>query len=241
MADPGMADENYTGECTFAFLKSKPVGVNLRVSPNEPLMTAPKRLTDRKHEAILMAAIDEFRRHGFAATSMDQIAAAAGASKRTVYNHFPSKDALFAEILMQLWRRAAVVDLSYCADRPLREQLLELLWQKMRMLNDACFMDLARVLASEAILSPARGRDMMARLGDKEEGVVLWVRAAVADGRLNAADPMFAAQQLQGLVKSFALWPQLAIGQPPLTDAQQTQVVEAAVDMFLGYYGVQAA
>ncbi|WP_394238508.1 TetR/AcrR family transcriptional regulator [Pseudomonas anguilliseptica] len=201
-------------------------------------MTTHKRLTDRKHEAILLAAISEFRQHGFSATSMDQLAASAGVSKRTVYNHFPSKEALFSEILRELWRRAAQVDLTYQADRPLREQLLELIWQKMHMLNDSCFLDLARALISEAILSPERGRDMMARLGDKEEGVTVWIRAALADSRLKLVDPMFAAQQLHGLVKGFAFWPQLTMGQAALSEAEQKQVVEATVDMFLGHYGL---
>lgn len=201
-------------------------------------MTVPKRLTDRKHEAIVLAAIDEFRQHGFGATSMDRLAASAGVSKRTVYNHFPSKDALFSEILIVLWRRAAEVDLLYQPDRPLREQLLELTWQKMRMLNDACFLDLARVLVSETVLSPERGRDMMMRLGDKEEGVTVWLRAALADGRLKPVDPVFAAQQLQGLVKGCAFWPQLTMGEPALSTAEQKQVVEATVDMFLAYYGL---
>ncbi|MES2820137.1 MAG: TetR/AcrR family transcriptional regulator [Pseudomonadota bacterium] len=200
-------------------------------------MTA-QRLTDRKHEAILQAAIDEFRQHGFGATSMDRLAASAGVSKRTVYNHFASKEALFGEILMELWRRAAQVDLVYQPERPLRDQLLELTWQKMRMLNDPCFLDLARVLVSEMVLSPERGREMMARLGDKEEGVIVWLRAALADARLKPVDPVFAAQQLQGLVKGFAFWPQIAMGQAPLSEAEQLQVVEATVDMFLAYYGL---
>jgi TetR/AcrR family transcriptional regulator of autoinduction and epiphytic fitness len=201
-------------------------------------MTAPQRLTDRKHEAILKAAIDEFRQYGFAGANMDRLAAAAEVSKRTVYNHFPSKEALFVEILRELWRSVAEVDLSYQPERPLRDQLLELIWQKMRMLNDDCFIDLARVLAGEAVLSPERGREMMARLSDKEEGITVWIREALADKRLKPLDPTFAAQQLQGLVKSFAFWPQLAMGQDALSDAEQQHVVEATVDMFLGFYGV---
>jgi TetR/AcrR family transcriptional regulator of autoinduction and epiphytic fitness len=54
-------------------------------------MTAPQRLTDRKREAIIQAAIAEFRANGFDITSMDKIAATAGVSKRTVYNHFPAR------------------------------------------------------------------------------------------------------------------------------------------------------
>jgi len=195
------------------------------------------RLTDRKRQSIVQAAIDEFRTHGFGATSMDRIALTAGVSKRTVYNHFPSKEALFAEILIQLWdASAAQVDLAYRPERPLRAQLLELLWQKMRMLCDASFVDLARVAIAETIHSPERAQEMVARLGDREEGVTVWLRAAAADGKLKLPDPVFAAHQLQGLVKSFAFWPQITMGQPTLPAAMQQQVVESAVDMFLARY-----
>lgn len=198
---------------------------------------APRRLTDRKRLDILRAAIDEFRANGFEATSMDRIAATAGVSKRTVYNHFPSKEALFAEILLQLWQSsAALVDPAYRADRPLREQLLELVRQKLRMLDDSNFVDLARVAIAETIHSPDRARDMVARLGEKEEGVTTWLRAALADGRLKPVDPVFAANQIQGLVKSFAFWPQITMGAPPLSREAQEQVAVSAVDMFLGYY-----
>lgn len=200
-------------------------------------MTQPQRLTDRKREDIVRAAIDEFRGSGFEATSMDRIAASAGVSKRTVYNHFPSKEVLFAEIMVQLWERSmAQVDLAYRADKPLREQLRQLLQQKLTMLADASFIDLARVAIAETIHSPERARDMVARLGDKEEGVTVWLRAALADGKLKDVDPVFAAQQLQGLVKSFAFWPQVTMGAPPLTAAMQEQVLESAVEMFLAVY-----
>lgn len=206
--------------------------------PSPAPETPPKdRLTDRKRQAIVQAAIDEFRTHGFAATSMDRIAATAGASKRTVYNHFPSKEALFAEILVQLWdSSAAQVDLTYQPDRPLRDQLLELMWQKMRMVCDASFLDLARVAIAETIHAPERAQEMVARLGGREEGVTVWLRAAAADGKLKLPDPVFAAHQLQGLVKSFAFWPQITMGQPTLPPAMQQQVVESAVDMFLACY-----
>ncbi|HSI57618.1 MAG TPA: TetR/AcrR family transcriptional regulator [Ideonella sp.] len=196
-----------------------------------------QRLTDRKREAIVQAAIGEFRANGFDATSMDRVAAAAGVSKRTVYNHFPSKDALFAEILRQLWEASAgQLDLAYRADRPLPEQLLELLRQKMRMLHDDSFISLARVAIAEAIHSPERAQAMVARMGDREEGLTTWIRAAMADGRLKPADPVFAGNQLHGLVKAFAFWPQITMGQPPLSGAAQEQVVVSAVAMFLGCY-----
>lgn len=199
-----------------------------------------RRLTDRKRVAILQAAIDEFRSLGFEATTMDRIAASAGVSKRTVYNHFPSKDLLFAEILLQLWQKsAALVDVAYRADLPLRDQLLELMRQKLAMLDDGNFIDLARVAIAETIHSPERARDMVARLEDKEEGVTRWIRAALADGRLIALNPAFAAQQLQGMVKGFAFWPQVTMGAPALSKQQQEQVALSAVDLFLGHYAAK--
>lgn len=53
-------------------------------------------------ERILRAADELFYRDGIQAVGVDTIAAEAGISKRTLYNHFPSKDALIAAYLT--WR-----------------------------------------------------------------------------------------------------------------------------------------
>lgn len=197
-------------------------------------MTAPQRLTDRKREAIIQAAIAEFRAHGFDITSMDRIAATAGVSKRTVYNHFPSKEALFAEILNQLWARAtAKQETAYSPDLPLREQMRLMLMAKLQMLGDENFLDLARVAIAATIHSPERAQDMVARMGQREEGLTVWIRAAQADGRLKPGDPEFAAQQVHGMLKSFAFWPQISMGLPCLSPEMQETVVESALDMFL--------
>jgi TetR/AcrR family transcriptional regulator of autoinduction and epiphytic fitness len=199
----------------------------------------PQRLTDRKREAIVRAAVEEFRSAGYEATSMDRIAAVAGVSKRTVYNHFPSKEELFALILEELWQSSvASVELPYRADQPLDVQLLQLLRQKLDLLGDANFIDLARVAMAEITHSPERAQAIVCRMGEKESGVSAWIRAAIADGRLRQVDPEFAGHQLQGLVKSFAFWPQVTMGQAPLAQAERTRVAESAVAMFLGFYAV---
>jgi len=200
-------------------------------------MTVPKRLTDRKREAIIQAAIAEFRANGFEITSMDKIAATAGVSKRTVYNHFPSKEELFAEILNQLWARITDEQaVTYRADQPLREQLIPMLLAKLQMMADDNFLGLARVAIAATIHSPERAQDMVARMGEREEGLTVWIRAAQADGRLKAVDADFAAQQVQGLLKSFGFWPQISMGLPPLDADTQKAVAESAMEMFLARY-----
>lgn len=199
------------------------------------------RLTDRKRAAIVQAAIAEFRASGFDATSMDRVAATAGVSKRTVYNHFPSKEDLFAQILEELWDCSAAAEaVTYRAGAPLRAQLLDLLRQKIVLLRDPYFLDLARVAIAEAIHTPERARSMVAKLSEKEEGAAALLRAAQEDGKLKAGDPAFMAAVLQGQLKTFAFWPQVAMGQPGLDARQEAAVVETAVDMFLAYWGTAA-
>jgi TetR/AcrR family transcriptional regulator of autoinduction and epiphytic fitness len=200
-------------------------------------MTAPQRLTDRKREAIIQAAIAEFRANGFEVTSMDKIAATAGVSKRTVYNHFPSKEELFAEILNQLWTRiSAEQSVVYNRDQPLREQLRQMLQAKVQLMADENFLTLARVAIAATIHSPERAQNMVERMGEREEGLTVWIRAAQADGRLKAVDPEFAAHQVQGLLKTFGFWPQMSMGRAALDAEMQTTVAESALEMFLACY-----
>lgn len=200
-------------------------------------MTAPQRLTDRKREAIIQAAIAEFRAHGFEITRMDKIAATAGVSKRTVYNHFPSKEELFAEILNQLWARIiAEPSVRYDREQPLHEQLRLMLREKVQMMADENFLTLARVAIAATIHSPERAQNMIERMGEREEGLTVWIRAAQADGRLKPVDPEFAAHQVQGLLKAFAFWPQISLGRAALDPDAQNAVAESALEMFLALY-----
>lgn len=54
-----------------------------------------------KHAAIAQAALRLFVSDGYARTSVDAIAAAAGVSKRTVYNHFGDKEQLFLSVIAE--------------------------------------------------------------------------------------------------------------------------------------------
>lgn len=56
---------------------------------------------DLRRELILGAAKRCFARHGFAGTTTKSVAAAASISEGLLFKHFPSKSALFAEILSE--------------------------------------------------------------------------------------------------------------------------------------------
>ncbi len=55
--------------------------------------------TTERREGILDAAAEVFDRQGYAATTMEEVASAAGISKGSIYNYFQSKSDLFAHLL----------------------------------------------------------------------------------------------------------------------------------------------
>ena len=60
---------------------------------------------DERRRQLLEVACDLFARSGFHDTSMDDIAEGAGVTKPVLYQHFPSKRALYGELLEDTGRR----------------------------------------------------------------------------------------------------------------------------------------
>lgn len=58
--------------------------------------------SERSRRLVLDAALDLFSRQGYRATSMREIADAAGLSTGNVYHHFPDKEAIFKTLLDEL-------------------------------------------------------------------------------------------------------------------------------------------
>jgi len=60
-----------------------------------------------RRASILRAGAAAFARSGYAATSVDDVAASAGITKLIVYRHFDSKEALYRDVLQQVFDRQA--------------------------------------------------------------------------------------------------------------------------------------
>ncbi len=59
--------------------------------------------SERSRRHILDRALDLFSHQGYRATSMREIAEAAGVSTGNVYHHFPDKESIFRELLDEYW------------------------------------------------------------------------------------------------------------------------------------------
>lgn len=199
-------------------------------------MDTPKRMTHRKHDAMIEAATHLFQTLGFDGTSMDRVAEAANVSKRTLYNHFPSKEELFAECCRRAWPVGGSATDAYRSDLPFREQLTTFVETKLAQFSDSKTQGLVRAALLSMLSSQERANDLLDRLGDLDRQTRLWIGAACADGHLQDCDPALATLQLEALMSGMALWPQITMRQARLSPKAQRQVSRSIVDMFLARY-----
>jgi len=196
-------------------------------------------LSQRKRIAIIDAAIEEFRLSGFGSTSMDAVAARAQVSKRTVYNHFPSKDALFEELVRQMINTGRqVTELLYRDDLPLDIQLRRYAEQELELLADPRFLNLSRITMSEAMHSPERARKVLADVALQDSYLESWINAAIKEKKLVDVDAKYASRQFLGLIKALALWPQMLTGIPSPDNKTAAQISSDTVAMFLSRYQI---
>ncbi len=85
----------------------KPIGILIAVTSQRDEPAAEVKGGRGARKRILDAAADLFYRAGINATGVDRLAGAASVSKRTLYQHFPSKSAVVEEYLRMLQDRIA--------------------------------------------------------------------------------------------------------------------------------------
>jgi TetR/AcrR family transcriptional regulator, regulator of autoinduction and epiphytic fitness len=191
----------------------------------------------RKRRAILDAALHEFETHGFADTSMDRIASRAGVSKRTVYNHFAGKEALFEAIIDALSDRVGeTARIEFAPDIPPESQLRDLGERYVDMLTAPCTVALARVALAEMLRSPDVAARVYGLMRARQTGLCDWLQSADRQGCLAVPDPQVAADQFLGVLKSFAFWPHMVGGQAVPAAAERRAIVAQAVDLVLHRY-----
>ncbi|MEM7117123.1 MAG: TetR/AcrR family transcriptional regulator [Chloroflexota bacterium] len=196
-----------------------------------------QRRKSRKKTAVIKAATEEFLTYGFYGTSMDRIAEAANVSKRTVYDHFPSKEDLFQAIADKILQRIGEMPSHpYAREKPLDEQLLEIGNTFATTITDKGFIKLSRVVIGRFIqTSDSAHRTARAHTRLRQD-MLAFFKAGKRDGRLNIANPEQAATKFAGLIKETAFWPAVTVGQAPISSRQRKAVVKSAVDMFLAHY-----
>jgi AcrR family transcriptional regulator len=184
-------------------------------------------------ERILDAAQELFLAQGFEATTLDQIAAGAGATKRTLYVKIGDKAELFAHVVRRMLdlRRETLNDAAGTGSPT--EQLVRFGDRLLAIALDPDVLRLYRLLVAEAPRFPSLA-------GLMEEQITHGARARLADllrdlvrrKVLALNNPELAAELLLTMI----VWsPQRAMlfGVGPWDSARRANWVRAAVRLFL--------
>lgn len=168
--------------------------------------------TTCKPEQILKGAMQVFLQHGYAETSMDRVAAEAGVSKHTIYNHFQGKEGLFVALIERLVLRHFHVEfgcelpLTSPPDQVLR-RVAEIFLARM---DDPEYIAFVRVLFAEADRFPD-----LALLYNREviqKGDATLSKFFRCHPSLNLPDPDMTARIFSGALVTFMLSQELLHG-----------------------------
>lgn len=211
-------------------------------APARPAKTAaPGRPKDlEKGAAILEAAKRLFTTQGFDGTSMDQIAAAAGVSKLTVYSHFGDKESLFAAGAKAFCEQQLPATLfEPHPEVPLRERLLQIASAFFAMISSPEAVAGHRILCTPQMAdSPVPGMFWDAGPRRVQEAFAELLRWRMSNGELQIDDIPRAASQFFTLLKGEP-HAQLVFGCGTVSNGDTQAHLAATVDMFLRAYGVR--
>lgn len=189
-----------------------------------------------KHDAIIEAATRAFFDGGYAATSIEQVAAAAGVSKVTIYSHFGDKRGLFAAAVD---RQCAMMSEHLMIDAgcggTLESRLRAIGTALVAFLARPEMVQFERRIAAETEHDPAIGKAFLAAGPHRMKAALAsQLRAMAAAGQLCIGDADLAAEQFVALCKGIGDL-ERRFGQP--ADAARTQQrIDGAVALFCRAY-----
>lgn len=197
-----------------------------------------KRIYATKAEPVLAAAEELFLRQGFVATSMQEVATAAGVAKATVYSNFPNKEALFAAVI---YRRAenSKLDLSHVdmASNDVHATLIELACAFLLDIYSREQVELLQTVVADARRFPSLGRMMIEGPFVETHGKITeYFEHLVAAGDLHYSDPHMAAEYFISIIKAGKHIPLIFSQSVDVQPTAVRRIAQGAVDIFL--YGI---
>ncbi len=124
----------------------------------EPTAPPPRRARRKQARPgeIVQAALASFAERGFAATRLEDVAAAAGISKGTIYLYFPTKEDLFRAVVRQaVLPNVAAAEAELVAHTGSSGDLLRLLAERFLALLDSDLTAIPKLVVAESGNFPA--------------------------------------------------------------------------------------
>ena len=158
-----------------------------------------------KRDAVILAAARAFNRQGFHNTSLDDVAAALGVTKPTVYYYVESKEQLLFECFqagLELIREG--LRQVEASPRPARERLQEVL----RHYAGAVASDFGwcMVRAEDQDLGPELGYRIKLLKAEIDRGMRRLLEEGMRDGSIGPCNPKMTAFAMAGALNWIAHW-----------------------------------
>ena len=191
-----------------------------------------------KRDAMIAAASRAFFDHGFAATSIEQVAADAGVSKVTVYNHFGDKRGLFAaSVERECEKMRGQFAIAPDMRGSLRDRLIAIGEAMVGFLSRPEMVQFERRIAAETEHEPEIGAAFLAAGPHRMKAAFAGLmRAMKQAGEVDIDDVDLAVEQFASMCKGMGdLERRFGHPRDPLRDRQR---IEGAVDVFCKAYAV---
>ena len=182
------------------------------------------------------AASKRFFEDGFAATSIEQVAADAGVSKVTIYNQFGDKRALFtAAVERECEKMRGYFSIDETRGGSIRERLQEIGQGMIAFLSRPEMIQFERRIAAETEVEPAIGHAFLdAGPWRMKEGFARFLSHANEVGDLVVEDTALAAEQFAALCKGMGDLDQ-RFGRE-VSEDDRARRINGAVEVFLSAY-----
>lgn len=190
-------------------------------------------------DIILDAAARVFLQYGYESTSMDRVAEEAAVGRRTVYNQFESKSALFDATVARIWLGMPIEQILSEAEAVQDPEV------GLRRIGLAIAEFWAPPAAVAFVQMVIRERDNFPDLAKsffksgKEaalKAVIIYLEIMNDQGSLLVSDADIAARQFVGMINEPLLWFRVIGFGPNPSAARRQRVVEEAVKTFLCRY-----
>lgn len=199
------------------------------------------RRSPEKRAAIIESATACFLGSGYLGTTVDEIAARAGVSKQTVYQHFGGKEQLFTAVVVGTIDAVGepffdrIVALEETSD--LEEWLLGLARELAGVVKERRLLDLRRLVIAEVARFPKLGRMYYDRgPGRTIDAVAVRFEQLRDQGLLQIDDVRIAAQHFNWLVLSIPMNRAMFMPRLRFTNADLDAYAREAVKVFLAAY-----
>ncbi|HSY14868.1 MAG TPA: TetR family transcriptional regulator [Jatrophihabitantaceae bacterium] len=159
-----------------------------------------------RREAILGAAVDLFREQGFANTTTDEIAAAAGMTKRTMYRYIGSKHRILVDLQDRLMGDVLNHHASFDESEADPDEQLRIFLERHGNLVTRRSGDVRVIFEEMKYVSKEEGVEFIRRRDEFEAYVRRMIQKGVDSGRFDVADVAVAGSAVLGALNGIRRW-----------------------------------